>query len=96
MAKTYDIIIRPIITEKSMIGVEKKVYTFEVDKTANKTHVKQAIEELYEGVKVEKVNIVNQKPRPRRMGRFSGYKRTFKKAIVTLTKDSKEIKTFDV
>ncbi len=95
MTRAYDIIVRPIITEKSEVGVQNKSYTFEVDKKANKTHIKLAIEEIY-GVEVEKVNVINTKPRPRRMGRYSGYKRTFKKAIVTLKKDSKEIEVFNI
>ncbi len=95
MTRAYEIIIRPIITEKSMGGVENKAYTFEVAKKANKTHVKLAIEEIY-GVEVEKVAIINVKPRPRRVGRYAGYKRTFKKAIVTLKKDSKEIEVFNI
>ena len=63
----YEILKRPIITEKSMSVLEDKVYTFEVDKSANKTHIKLAIEELFD-VKVERVNIINAKPRPRRVG----------------------------
>ena len=91
----YEILKRPIITEKSMSVLEDKVYTFEVDKTANKTHIKLAIEELFD-VKVERVNIINAKPRPRRVGKYAGYKSAFKKAIVKLTKDSKEITTFEM
>ena len=91
----YEILKRPIITEKSMSVLEDKVYTFEVDKTANKTHIKLAIEELFD-VKVERVNIINAKPRPRRVGKYAGYKSSFKKAIVKLTKDSKEITTFEM
>lgn len=91
----YEIIKRPIITEKSMSNVENKVYTFEVDKKANKTHIKLAIEELYD-VKVEKVNVVNAKPRPRRVGKYAGYKSAFKKAIVTLKADSNEITSFEM
>lgn len=93
MTNAYEIIKRPIITEKAMGAVEKKSYTFEVDKRSNKVQVKKAIEEIYD-VKVEKVNIINVKPRPRRVGRYSGYKRGFKKAIVTLTKESQDITTF--
>lgn len=95
MTRAYDIILRPIITEKSMGGVENKTYTFEVEKKANKTHIKLAIEEIY-GVEVEKVATINAKPRPRRVGRYAGYKRSFKKAIVTLKKDSKEIEVFNI
>lgn len=95
MTRAYDIILRPIITEKSQSGVENKTYTFEVDKKANKTHIKLAIEEIY-GVEVEKVATINAKPRPRRVGRHAGYKRSFKKAIVKLKKDSKEIEVFNI
>jgi len=91
----YEIIKRPIITEKSMLGIDSKVYTFEVDRGANKVHIKLAIEELFD-VKVEKVNIINAKPRPRRVGRYSGYKNAFKKAIVTLSEDSNEISSFEI
>ena len=91
----YEILKRPIITEKSMSVLEDKVYTFEVDKGANKTHIKLAVEELFD-VKVERVNIINAKPRPRRVGKYAGYKSSFKKAIVKLTKDSKEITTFEM
>ncbi len=91
----YEIIKRPIITEKSMAGIENKVYTFEVAKDANKTHIKLAIEDLF-GVEVAKVNVVNAKPRPRRVGRHAGYKSAFKKAVVTLKADSKEITSFEV
>ena len=91
----YEILKRPIITEKSMSNIDAKVYTFEVEKTANKTHIKLAIEELFD-VKVEKVNIINAKPRPRRVGKYAGYKSGFKKAIVYLTKESNEITTFEM
>lgn len=95
MTNAYDVIIRPVFTEKSMALTDKKEYVFEVSKKANKTHIKQAIESLY-GVEVERVNVVNVKPRPRRVGRYQGYKRTFKKAYVKLTVDSKEIETFNM
>ena len=93
--QAYDIILRPIITEKSMLGIENKVYTFEVAKGANKTHIKLAIEELFD-VEVEKVNVINAKPRPRRVGRHAGYKSGFRKAIVTLKESSKEITAFEM
>lgn len=91
----YEIILRPIITEKSMKDIDSKVYTFEVAKGSNKTHIKLAIEDLY-GVKVASVNTINAKPRPRRVGRHAGYKKAFKKAIVTLKEDSKNIEAFEV
>ncbi|MGM7637253.1 50S ribosomal protein L23 [Bacillus sp. Hm123] len=90
-----DIIKRPVITEHSTeIMVEKK-YTFEVDVRANKTQVKDAIEEIF-GVKVAKVNIMNYKGKFKRMGRYAGYTNKRRKAVVTLTQDSKEIELFEV
>ena len=91
----YEVILRPIITEKSMLGIENKTYTFEVAKGTNKTHIKLAIEELY-GVNVEAVRVINAKPRPRRVGRHSGYKSGFRKAIIKLKADSKEIASFEM
>lgn len=93
MTNAYEIIRSPLISEKSLKEIDDKKYVFIVDKRANKTHIKQSIEELY-GVKVDKINIINAKPRPRRVGKYAGYKKAFKKAIVKLTKDSAEITTF--
>jgi LSU ribosomal protein L23P len=90
-----DVLKRPIITEHSMDLINEKKYTFEVDVRANKTQVKQAVEEIF-GVKVEKVNIMNYSGKFRRMGRYSGYTNKRKKAIVKLTPDSKEIEIFSV
>lgn len=90
-----DIIKRPVITERSMQVVADKKYTFEVDVKANKTQVKDAIEEVF-GVKVAKVNIANYKGKLKRMGRFAGYTNKRRKAIVTLTVDSKEIEIFEL
>ena len=73
-----DIIIRPIITEKSMNGAAMKKYTFEVAKNAEKIQIKKAVEELF-GVKVEKVNTLNVRGRLRRQGRHQGYTRSWKK-----------------
>ena len=90
-----DIIIRPIITEKSMMGAVDKKYTFEVAKTANKIEIAKACEELFK-VKVAKVNTVNVRGKFRRQGRNNGgYTRSWKKAVVTLTKDSKTIEFFE-
>lgn len=89
-----DIIIRPIITEKSMDGLAERKYTFKVMKSANKIEVKKAVEALF-GVKVEKVNTISVKGRKKRMGRNEGYTSDWKKAIVTLTADSKTIEFFD-
>ena len=84
-----DVIKSPIITERSMNDMSNKKYHFEVDLRANKTQVKQAVEEIF-GVKVKKVNIMNYKGKPKRMGRYEGYTNKRRKAIVTLTEDSKE------
>ena len=90
-----DIIIKPIITEKSMIGVaEGKKYTFKVDKKATKIDIARAVEEIF-GVKVEKVNTVHVRGRLRRQGRTQGYTSSWKKAYVTLTEDSKPIEFFE-
>lgn len=89
-----DIIIRPIITEKSMDGLADRKYTFKVMKSANKIEVKKAVETLF-GVKVEKVNTISVKGKKKRMGRSEGYTSDWKKAIVTLTADSKTIEFFD-
>ena len=88
-----DIIIRPVLTEKSYDGIETKRYVFVVAKTATKTAVRMAVEELF-GVKVEKVNTVNCHSKLKRMGRNEGYTSDYKKAIVQLTKDSKDIEFF--
>lgn len=93
MTTPYDIIIRPVISERSMDIAAEKKYTFKVAKNANKTQVKNAIEEIF-GVKVEKVNIMNVKGRAKRVGRYTGRTSDIKKAIVTLTEDSKEIEFF--
>ena len=88
-----DIIIRPVLTEKSNDGIETKRYVFVVAKTATKTAVRMAVEELF-GVKVAKVNTVNCHGKLKRMGRNEGYTSDYKKAIVQLTKDSKDIEFF--
>jgi large subunit ribosomal protein L23 len=88
-----DVIKRPVITERSMNDLNDKKYTFEVDVRANKTQVKQAVEEIF-GVKVEKVNIMNYKGKFKRMGKYTGYTNKRRKAIVKLTEDSQEIEIF--
>lgn len=90
-----DIIKRPVITERSSDLMAERKYTFEVDVRANKTQVKDAIEEVF-GVKVEKVNVMNYKGKFKRMGRHAGYTNKRRKAIVKLTEDSKEIEFFEV
>ena len=98
---SYDIIRRPIITEKSMRvetdrqGNEIKNYSFEVPKTVNKLEIKYAVEEVF-GVKVAKVNTMNYDGKLKRMGRYEGRRASWKKAIVTLAKDSKTIEFFDM
>jgi large subunit ribosomal protein L23 len=88
-----DIIIKPVVTEKSMNLLADNTYTFIVDKKANKTEVKNAIEKLFE-VKVEKVNTMNIKGKPKRVGRFEGNRPNRKKAVVTL-KPGHKIRLFD-
>lgn len=89
-----DIIIRPVISEKSMLGTSMKKYTFKVAKNANKIEIAKAIEELFD-VKVSKVNTLNVRGRLKRQGKTQGYTPSWKKAIVTLTEDSKSIEFFD-
>ena len=95
MSNARDIIIRPIITEKSMqlMDAENKI-TFEVAKGSNKTNVRQAVEEIFK-VKVAKVNTLHVRGQYRRQGRSEGYTRSWKKAVVTLTADSKNIEFFE-
>ncbi|WP_409252534.1 50S ribosomal protein L23 [Bacillus sp. SCS-153A] len=90
-----DIIKRPVITELSTDLMADKKYTFEVDTRANKTQVKDAVEEIF-GVKVAKVNVMNYKGKFKRMGRHAGYTNKRRKAVVTLTAESKEIEFFEV
>ena len=95
MANVYDIVIRPIITERSMASVADKKYVFEVAKDAGKIEIKNAIEEIF-GVKVAKVNTINVAGKAKRMGAGRpGTTRSWKKAYVQLTKDSKTIEFFE-
>ena len=89
-----DVIIRPIITESSMDAMNDKKYTFAVALDANKVLVRQAVEEIF-GVKVKQVNIMNVAGKKKRQGRYEGFTVKRRKAIVTLTADSDEIKIFD-
>ena len=84
----FDIIKAPVITEKSAQLSENNVYTFKVDKKANKTQIKQVIEAKF-NVKVESVNTLNTKPKAKRVGRYTGKTKTYKKAIVKLAEGSK-------
>lgn len=90
-----NIIIRPIITENSRDALADRKYVFEVAKSANKIEVKKAVETMFNGVKVAKVNTMNVRGKKKRMGRNEGYTSDWKKAIVTLEKDSKTIEFFD-
>ncbi|MCQ2398889.1 MAG: 50S ribosomal protein L23 [Clostridia bacterium] len=94
MMNNHDIIKRPILTEKSYDGIANKKYTFEVAKTANKTEIKLAVEQIF-GVKVASVNTVNVDGKLKRMGAHAGLTPSYKKAIVQLTADSKTIEFFD-
>lgn len=94
MKNPHDIIIKPIITERSMEDMEEKKYTFKVDKRANKVEIRNAVEEIF-NVKVSKVNTMNMQGKKKRMGRFEGKRADWKKAIVQLTEDSKGIEFFE-
>lgn len=94
MKSAQDIIIKPIITEESMMGLASKKYTFKVASDANKIEIAKAVEELF-GVKVKKVNTVSVNGKFRRYGAHEGYTASWKKAVVTLTEDSKTIEFFD-
>lgn len=91
---THDIIIRPILSEKSYAGIANKKYTFVVAKNANKTEIKLAVEEIF-GVKVASVNTSNVDGKMKRMGAHAGLTPAYKKAIVQLKADSKTIEFFD-
>ncbi len=93
MRTPYDVIIKPVVSERSMEDAQEKKYTFKVARDANKTEVKHAVEEIF-GVEVAKVNIMNVKGKLKRMGRTQGLTAASKKAIVTLTEKSKEIEFF--
>ena len=94
MKFAQDIILKPIITEKSMDGIANKRYTFKVATDATKPEIAKAVEELF-GVEVAKVNTINMKKKPKRLGYRFGYTAEWKKAIVTLTASSKEIEFFN-
>ena len=95
MKTAYDIIKRPIVTEQSMMEAAAKKYTFEVAKDANKIEIAKAVEEIF-GVKVAKVNTLNMQGKAKRMGnRPAGRRASWKKAMVTLTADSKTIEFFE-
>jgi large subunit ribosomal protein L23 len=93
MRTAYDIILKPVISEKSMADVQDRKYTFKVAVDANKTQVKMAVEEIF-GVDVDKVNIMNVNGKVKKMGKNIGRTAASKKAIVTLTEKSKQIEFF--
>ena len=95
MANIYDIIIRPIITERSMEATGDKKYVFEVAPDAGKVEIKKAVEEIF-GVKVAKVNTINFKGKAKRLGASRpGHRKSWKKAYVQLAEDSKTIEFFE-
>ncbi|KXZ38983.1 large subunit ribosomal protein L23 [Alkalithermobacter thermoalcaliphilus JW-YL-7 = DSM 7308] len=93
MTNPHDIIIKPVVTEQSMADMAEKKYTFIVSKKANKTEIRKAVETIF-GVKVEKVNTLNYSGKVKRMGKHEGRTASYKKAVVKLTADSKEIEFF--
>ena len=92
--KQFDIILKPILSEKSYADIANKKYTFKVAKSSNKVDIKKAIEDIF-GVKVKSVNTANIDVKLKRQGKTQGYTSDYKKAYVTLTKDSKTIEFFD-
>ena len=95
MKSVYDVVIRPVITEQSMEDLDIKKYVFEVDKNATKIEIKKAVEEIF-GVTVLKVNTVTVHGKKKRTGRYpAGFRKTWKKAVVKLSEDSKNIEIFE-
>ena len=92
--KYYDVILKPVVTEKSMNMMAEKKYTFLVHPDANKTMIKDAVEKMFDGVKVKKVNTMNLEGKKRRRGLVTGKTAERKKAIVQLTEDSADIEIF--
>ena len=94
--KSYaDIIVRPLITEKSMDGVGEKRYSFEVAKDATKADIAAAVETMFKKTKVVKVNVINMKKKPKRYGVHRGFSSEWKKAVVTLSEESAPIAFFE-
>ena len=91
----YDVILKPIVTEKSMAAMGEKKYTFLVHTEANKSMIKEAVEKMFEGTKVKNVNTMNLDGKTKRRGMTFGKTAKTKKAIVTLTEDSKDIEIFE-
>ena len=94
MKSIENVIVRPLITEKSMAAIAEKRYVFEVAKDATKADIAAAVETMF-GVEVASVNTINMKKKPKRLGVHMGYTGEWKKAIVTLTEESKTIAFFD-
>lgn len=94
MKSSYDIILKPIVSEKSMAAMQDKTYVFEVARSANKIEIKNAVEEIFK-VSVEKVTVVNVRGKDKRVGVHVGKTADWKKAYVKLTADSKTIEFFD-
>ena len=92
--KYYDVILKPVSTEKSMAGMGEKKYTFLVHTEANKSQIKEAVEKMFEGTKVKRVNTINLDGKNKRRGMVVGKTAKTKKAIVWLTDDSKDIEIF--
>ena len=90
----YDVILKPVVTEKTMELMGEKKYTFLVHPEANKTMIKEAVEKMFEGTKVAKVNTMNSEGKSKRRGMTTGKTAKTKKAIVQLTADSKDIEIF--
>ena len=90
----FDVILRPVVTEKSMADMSEKKYTFLVNPEANKSQIKEAVEKMFEGAKVKAVNTMNLEGKKKRRGMVIGKTAKRKKAIVTLAADSKEIEIF--
>ena len=95
MRTPHDIILAPVITENSMEGIALRKYTFKVAKDANKIEIAKAIESVFPGTKVAKINTINCKGKLKRMGRNQGYTPSFKKAVITLAEGSKGIEFFE-
>ena len=96
MKASQDIILKPVITEESMAGIVSRKYTFKVAKDANKFEIARAVEDLFPGTKVAKVNTLHVRGKQKRMGAGpAGMTRTWKKAYVQLTADSKTIEFFE-
>ena len=95
MKTAQDIVIRPIISERSMMGIQQGKYTFVVAPGCNQIEIAKAVEELFPGTKVKAVNTMHVRGRMKRMGRSAGMTRSWKKAIVTIKPDSKKIEFFE-